>query len=153
MGFRMLVVVATVIGIVALVAVQKASADPGYVIQEGDTLEGIAIRLGLPPDRAYLVYDTNAAVIDDAARAFGHADSNQGDLLIPGTVLAMAGTSSDAQLADPAPAPLIEVNEGIPYPWDFVTIVVLFVALIATIVGGVGYLIHLSRSTTRPTTD
>lgn len=160
MGFRMSVVVATVIGIASLIAVQKASAE-GYIVQEGDTLGRIALSLGLNMDQSDLVYQFNADVMDDAARSFGYVDSRQGELLFPGTHLrtdglpdttSTADASSDAQPADPAPAPLIEVNEGIPYPWDFVTIVVLGFALIATIVGGVGYMVHLSRSATRSTT-
>lgn len=61
-------------------------AAAGYTVQEGDTLSGIAEKLGLGNWHSDL-YQPNMNDIEEAARAAGHVGSNSGEMLIPGTVL------------------------------------------------------------------
>ena len=55
-----------------------------YTIKTGDTLYKIAAKLGVSES---LLYQNNKSVIEDAARKHGHANSNGGNLIFPGTVL------------------------------------------------------------------
>lgn len=57
-----------------------------YTIQPSDTLVGIAYRLGLGHWRASL-YEPNRVAIEAAARAHGHPDSLDGQLIYPGETL------------------------------------------------------------------
>lgn len=57
-----------------------------YMIVSGDTLSGIANKLGL--DNWYQnLYKRNQSTIEQAAKNNGHPDSNSGNLIFPGTVL------------------------------------------------------------------
>ena len=57
-----------------------------YVVVSGDTLSGIAAKLGL--DNWYhALYQPNMATIEAAARAHGHPDSGGGSLIYPGETL------------------------------------------------------------------
>jgi LysM repeat protein len=55
-----------------------------YTVKTGDTLYKIAAKLGVSES---LLYQNNKAVIEDAARKHGHANSNGGNLIFAGTVL------------------------------------------------------------------
>lgn len=57
-----------------------------YVVESGDTLSGIAAKLGLA-SWYHALYQPNMAVIEAAARAHGQPDSNGGNLIYAGTVL------------------------------------------------------------------
>jgi len=61
------------------------SARRTYTIQPGEYLGEIAQHLGIWP--ASKLYAANETVLEEAAHAHGHASSQQGNLIFPGTVL------------------------------------------------------------------
>lgn len=61
-------------------------AQHSYVVQAGDTLSGIAAKLGLG-SWYHNLYQPNLATIEQAARAHRQPDSNGGSLIYAGTVL------------------------------------------------------------------
>ena len=63
-----------------------ASRERTYTVQPGDTLEGIADKLGLPHWRT-AIYNLNRDAIEATARAHGQPDSHLGDLIYPGEIL------------------------------------------------------------------
>jgi LysM repeat protein len=79
----------------AIAAVMDAPATPPpappspmaytYTVQSGDTLSGIAQRLGL--NWFHDLYLPNQAVIEAVARAHGEPNSENGNLIYPGTLL------------------------------------------------------------------
>ena len=61
-----------------------------YTIKSGDTLTAIAATYRTTAD--YL-YSLNRSVLDDAARSHGHEDADDGNLIFPGTVIAVPETT------------------------------------------------------------
>lgn len=57
-----------------------------YTIQEGDSLSGIAVKLGLV-DWNKQLYQPNKATLDHIAQQHGYTTSNNGNTIFPGTVL------------------------------------------------------------------
>lgn len=57
------------------------------VVKAGDTLSGLASHYWGKPGDGWRIYYANVSTIENAAKRAGHATSNNGAILIPGTVL------------------------------------------------------------------
>ncbi|MFD7457458.1 MULTISPECIES: LysM peptidoglycan-binding domain-containing protein [unclassified Streptomyces] len=72
-----------------------ASPKPaGHTVASGDTLWDIARRTQGDPLRWDSVYTLNRRTIEDQARRHGHASSDRGHWIFPGTTLTLPGSGS-----------------------------------------------------------
>ncbi len=58
-----------------------------YTVQSGDTLSAIANHFGIGSWQ--ILYNRNRAIIEQTARSYGYANSHNGNLIFPGTRLAL----------------------------------------------------------------
>lgn len=68
-----------------------------YTIKDGDTLWGIAECYLRNSARYTEIYELNKDVIEEAARKYNHPNSQNGDLIFPGTVLKLPSEASSGE--------------------------------------------------------
>ncbi|MFF7975877.1 cutinase family protein [Streptomyces sp. NPDC007905] len=73
------------------------------MIAKGDTLWDIATKNLGDPTKWIALYEASQSVIEAAARTYGHATSDHGNLIFPGTRLSVPGGTCHPETRQPAP--------------------------------------------------
>ncbi|WP_328455351.1 cutinase family protein [Streptomyces sp. NBC_00386] len=74
-----------------------------HTIARGDTLWDIAAKNLGDPTKWTALYEASQSVIEAAARTYGHATSDHGNLIFPGTRLSVPGGTCHPETRQPAP--------------------------------------------------
>lgn len=74
---------------VASKALKACSARPSHTVVDGDTLWDLAVKTYGDGTKWPMIYEANRSKIEAAARDHGYASSHNGDLIFPGTALAI----------------------------------------------------------------